>query len=137
MTVQYTDLFRVFRAFCGQIAVFRMRKRRLLMLVITVGLANASLAGEPSPDRQSELRNMLKHDCGACHGLTLKGGLGPALLPEALAGKPDDFLISTILDGRKGTAMPPWQPFISHDEAAWLVEVLRKSAKQSLNKISK
>ena len=107
------------------------------MLVITIGLANASLAGEPSPDRQSELRNMLKHDCGACHGLTLKGGLGPALLPEALAGKPDDFLISTILDGRKGTAMPPWQPFMSHDEAAWLVAVLRKSEKQSLSEISK
>ena len=107
------------------------------MLVITVGLANASLAGEPSPERQGTLRNMLKHDCGACHGLTLKGGLGPALLPEALAEKPDDFLISTILNGRKGTAMPPWQPFMSHDEAAWLVEVLRKSEKRSLGEISK
>lgn len=104
-----------------------MNKRLLLMWVISAAFANTSLAGEPSPERQSTLRNMLNHDCGACHGLTLKGGLGPALLPEALAGKPDDFLISTILNGRKGTAMPPWQPFISHDEAAWLVGILRKS----------
>jgi len=95
------------------------------MLVITAVLAKASLAGEPSPERQSALRNMLNHDCGACHGLTLKGGLGPALLPEALADKPDDFLISTILNGREGTAMPPWQPFMNRDEAAWLVGILR------------
>ncbi|MGZ4969752.1 MAG: c-type cytochrome [Methylobacter sp.] len=104
-----------------------MNKLPLLMLVISAVLATASLADdEPSPERQNALRNMLNHDCGACHGLTLKGGLGPALLPEALAGKPDDFLISTILDGRKGTAMPPWQPFMNRDEAAWLVGILRK-----------
>jgi cytochrome c55X len=104
-----------------------MRKLPLLMLVITAVLAKTSLAGEPSPERQTALRNMLNHDCGACHGLTLKGGLGPALLPEALTGKPDDFLITTILEGRPGTAMPPWQPFMTWDEAAWLVGILRQS----------
>jgi cytochrome c55X len=96
--------------------------RKLLLLIVVSGTA---LAGEPSTDRQNALRNMLKHDCGACHGLTLKGGLGPALLPEALAGKSDDFLADTILNGRKGTAMPPWQQFINRDEALWLVKVLR------------
>jgi cytochrome c55X len=104
-----------------------MNKRLLLMWVISAVFAKTSLAGEPSPDRQNTLRNMLNQDCGACHGLTLKGGLGPALLPEALAGKPDEFLISTILNGREGTAMPPWQPFMNRDEAAWLVGVLRKT----------
>ncbi len=104
-----------------------MNKRLLLMWVATAVLAKTSLADEPSPDRQNTLRNMLNHDCGACHGLTLKGGLGPALLPEALAGKPDDFLIATILNGREGTAMPPWQPFMNRDEAAWLVGILRNS----------
>jgi cytochrome c55X len=96
--------------------------RKLLLLI---WVSSTALAGEPSTDRQNALRNMLKHDCGACHGLTLKGGLGPALLPEALAGKSDDFLADTILNGRQGTAMPPWQQFINHDEALWLVKVLR------------
>ncbi|MGJ0428070.1 c-type cytochrome [Methylobacter sp.] len=96
--------------------------KKLLLLIWVSGTA---LAGEPSTDRQNALRNMLKHDCGACHGLTLKGGLGPALLPEALAGKSDDFLADTILNGRQGTAMPPWQQFINRDEALWLVKVLR------------
>jgi cytochrome c55X len=109
-----------------------MKKLSFLMLVLIAVLANASLAGEPAPERQNAIRNMLNHDCGACHGLTLKGGLGPSLLPEALAGKPDEFLISTILNGRPGTAMPPWQPFMNRDEAAWLVGVLRRSETQKL-----
>jgi cytochrome c55X len=97
-------------------------KRPLLLLLVTT----TAFAREPSPDRQNALRNLLNHDCGACHGLTLKGGMGPALLPEALAEKPDEFLISTILNGRPGTAMPPWKPFMNRDEAAWLLGVLRK-----------
>jgi cytochrome c55X len=82
--------------------------------------------GEISTERQQALRDLLKQDCGACHGLTLKGGMGPALLPETLDGKSDDFLADTILNGRQGTAMPPWQPFMNRDEALWLVKILRK-----------
>ena len=69
---------------------------------------------------------MLKHDCGSCHGLTLKGGLGPSLLARDLVNKPDDYLIETIQNGRKGTAMPPWKPFISETETRWLVQQLLK-----------
>ena len=97
-------------------------KKGLLLLCITINC----LAAEPLPERHTMLRNLLKNDCGACHGLTLQGGMGPALLPESLAGKPDEFLVSTILNGRKGTPMPPWQPFMSRDEALWLIGVLRK-----------
>jgi cytochrome c55X len=97
-------------------------KKGLLLLCITINC----LADEPSPERQATLRNLLKNDCGACHGLTLQGGMGPALLPESLAGKLDEFLVSTILNGRQGTAMPPWRPFMNHNEALWLVGILRK-----------
>lgn len=57
--------------------------------------------------------------------MTLKGGLGPALLPTNLQGKPDALLTATILDGRAGTAMPPWRNLLSIDEARWLVQQLR------------
>ena len=85
------------------------------------------MASEPSAQRQQELRNMLKHDCGSCHGLTLKGGLGPSLLAQDLTNKPSDYLIDTIQNGRKGTAMPPWKPFITASETRWLVEELLKT----------
>ncbi|MCB1725136.1 MAG: cytochrome c [Gammaproteobacteria bacterium] len=87
-------------------------------------LAAAALAAGPDAHRQAELRHLLEQDCGSCHGLTLRGGLGPALLPENLAGKPDAFLVQTILDGRPGTAMPPWRPLISETDAGWLVQRL-------------
>ncbi len=89
--------------------------------------ATSAAAGKPDPQRQRELRSLLKNDCGACHGLTRKGGLGPPLLPEALAGKSDAELLRTIQEGRPGTAMPPWKPFVDADETLWLIEeLLRK-----------
>jgi cytochrome c55X len=69
--------------------------------------------------------NLLIQDCGSCHGLTFRGGLGPSLRPEALRDKPSAFLVATILYGRPGTPMPPWKPFMTEAEALWLVERLR------------
>jgi len=76
--------------------------------------------------RQGELLNLIRQDCGACHGLRLSGGLGPPLLPEALRDKPADALKQTILFGRPGTPMPPWQPFLTDAEAQWIVQTLLK-----------
>jgi cytochrome c55X len=33
-----------------------------------------------------------------------------------------------ILDGRAGTPMPPWRPFISESEANWMVDMLKRGA---------
>jgi cytochrome c55X len=64
-------------------------------------------AERPSPARQAELMTLLRHDCGSCHGLTMKGGLGPPLLPDTLAGKDEQVLAGIILDGVPGKPMPP------------------------------
>ena len=79
-----------------------------------------------SPARRSELVTLVRQDCGSCHGLTLQGGLGPALLPQTLQDKPADYLQFVILNGRPGTAMPPWSRFLSEAEAAWVVRHLQK-----------
>lgn len=80
----------------------------------------------PPADRQSELLYRLRQDCGSCHGMTLKGGLGPPLLPATLSGKSDQALAEVILDGLPGTPMPPWRFEITPDEAAWLVQRLKE-----------
>jgi len=67
---------------------------------------------------------MLIQDCGSCHGGTLKGGLGPALTAEALAGRDPYELARVILDGRQGTPMAPWKLFLSEPEAEWLARQL-------------
>ncbi|QDZ30610.1 cytochrome c [Noviherbaspirillum sp. UKPF54] len=86
----------------------------------------AEPATQPDAARRSELITLVRQDCGSCHGLTLKGGLGPALLPEALHDKPADSLKATILQGRPGTAMPPWRRFLTEAEADWIVTNLQK-----------
>jgi len=88
------------------------------------GITGRAVATEITPGRQQALRHLLAQDCGSCHGLTLKGGLGPPLTREALAGKPAMMLREVILHGRPGTPMPPWKPFLSETEADWLVELL-------------
>lgn len=94
-------------------------------LVVALCLASsAAWAGEPDVARQKELIHLVRQDCGSCHGMTLKGGLGPPLLPENLAEKPAEGLVATIYYGRPGTPMPPWKQFMSENEADWIVQKL-------------
>jgi cytochrome c55X len=98
--------------------------RTALLITSFIFITAQAVAAELDSSRQNELLYLLKHDCGSCHGMTLKGGLGPSLLPEALSDKPAGFLVSTILDGRPNTAMPPWKNMLTQDEAEWLTAQL-------------
>jgi cytochrome c55X len=89
-------------------------------------LAGAVAAGEPPPARRGELTSLVRQDCGSCHGMTLKGGLGPALTRDALRDKPPASLAATILFGRPGTPMPPWRAFVTGPEADWIVRRLQE-----------
>ncbi|MDM8565544.1 cytochrome c [Candidatus Halobeggiatoa sp. HSG11] len=102
----------------------------ILIIFILSTLQTNACADEPSSERQAELLYLLKHDCGACHGMTLKGGLGPSLLPEDLATKPKELLFTTIIDGRAGTAMPPWRDFLTPEEINWLLKQLLEGIKE-------
>jgi cytochrome c55X len=79
-----------------------------------------------SEQRKNQLIHMVKQDCGSCHGMTLKGGLGPALLPEDVKDKPLIFLQNTILYGRPGTAMPPWKNILTEQEVLWISQQLQQ-----------
>jgi cytochrome c55X len=63
--------------------------------------------------------------------MTLKGGLGPALLPQTLSSQPKSYLVNAILEGRKNTAMPPWKSMLSLDEASWIAEQLQQGLIQT------
>jgi len=99
-----------------------LSNRGIVLFVVAAMAGSAQVAGaEPSSARQKELVHMVRQDCGSCHGMTLQGGLGPALLPATLADKPAEGLVATIVYGRPGTAMPPWSRFLAEDEAQWIV----------------
>ena len=95
-----------------------------LALVGVALMVSSAIAAEPSVERQKELAHLVRQECGSCHGMSLQGGLGPALLPADLQDKAAEGLAATIFHGRPGTAMPPWQRFLTEAEAAWVVDRL-------------
>ncbi len=99
----------------------RLAGALLIYLACTAAL---SAADTPTPQRQRELVHLVRQDCGACHGLSLQGGLGTALTPAALRDKPASSLVATILHGRPGTPMPPFKGMLSEAEAQWIVAQL-------------
>ena len=103
--------------------------------MIRSGFAAVALLCFFSPFAQAhtprgKLVALVRQDCGSCHGLTLKGGLGPALLPPDLAGKSAEALASIILDGVPGTPMPPWRGELSPRDARWIAQKLKEGFPQ-------
>ena len=93
-------------------------------LALLMPLASAGQTATIDAPRAGELVRMVRQDCGSCHGMRLTGGLGPALTPTALADKPADSLVATVVHGRPGTPMPPWRSLLSPADAAWIVQQL-------------
>ncbi|MCK5917683.1 MAG: c-type cytochrome [Cocleimonas sp.] len=83
-------------------------------------------SSEISQKRREEILYLLKHDCGSCHGMTLKGGLGPSLTPDSINKMSTEQIVATITYGRPGTPMPPWKPFFNEKETLWLAQQLQK-----------
>lgn len=104
-----------------------MVRKAALVLLLSASPALAQIPAE----RQRALAEFVRQDCGACHGLTLKGGLGSPLLPEVLAGRDREGLVELILNGKPGTPMPPWKGLLSRAEVAWIVEYLISGAKDA------
>ena len=67
--------------------------RTLLALIAMIAPA---AAGEAAPD-PIKLANLVRQDCGSCHGLTLTG-----------------------------TPMPPWRPLLSELDARWIADRLKQ-----------
>jgi len=82
----------------------------------------AGPVGEGDADRGAQI---FATSCANCHGLDAAGGaLGPTLISPEVAANDDDFFRATIIDGRPGTAMPPWGSVLKaqdiEDVIAWL-----------------
>ncbi len=99
-----------------------------IVSLVALTAAPAAASAELTAERRAELAHLLTQDCGSCHGLTLAGGLGPPLQAPALADKPVEYLAATILYGRPGTAMPPWRPFLTDEDADWLARLLKQGS---------
>lgn len=97
--------------------------------LLSLGVALFVLAAgatAQAEDERRDLVNLVRQDCGSCHGLTLKGGLGRPLTVEALDVYDEETLSAIILDGLPGTAMPPWRPIMKEEDARWIAAKLKE-----------
>jgi cytochrome c55X len=96
--------------------------------LVASALPAAIAAGDAAQPDTDRLANIVIQDCGSCHGLTMKGGLGRPLTQDALKDWDRDTIATVILDGMPGTAMPPWRPLLTEAEALWMADFLKRGA---------
>ena len=96
----------------------------LIWLAASLAMGDAGSAGAVSEGRARELERLVRQDCGSCHGMTLKGGLGPDIRTERFTGVPVEAIAQIILEGIPGTPMPPWRPLLTEEDAAWIARYL-------------
>lgn len=84
----------------------------------------------PAPADPVALERLVVQDCGSCHGLTLKGGLGPDIRAQSLQHYDPEGLGQVIRDGIPGTPMPPWGLLLRPEELDWIVTYLLKGDAQ-------
>ncbi len=102
--------------------------RAILLAALLAGTPGAAAAVDAT--RQAELTRLVRQDCGSCHGMTLKGGLGKPLLPETLDALAADSIASIILEGVPGQPMPPWKGLLSAEDAGWIAAKLKQGFPQ-------
>lgn len=100
---------------------------RLAMAAVATLLFGVGLS--LGDDRARSLESLVRQDCGSCHGMTLKGGLGPDLLASRLSNVPSETLAAIILNGVPGTPMPAWRGLLSEEDALWIADYLKTEAK--------
>ena len=100
--------------------------RFLYLLLLLSSPAISTELTELTDLEKDSLKEFVHQDCGSCHGMTLQGGLGPALTTASLSNLNTATIATIISTGRPGTPMPPWAPILSKPEILWIAQYLKK-----------
>lgn len=86
--------------------------------------ATAPVATTPAP---VSAKDLFGAKCAACHGANRQGisGFAPTLTSESLAKLSDTEIRNAIVDGRPGTAMPPFKGSLSPEELDALLQLIK------------
>lgn len=101
-------------------------KPLLLSAALSLLTLDAPVADATGSAHEQRLEHLLRHDCGSCHGMTMKGGLGPPLLPSNLKERNEDDIVQMILHGSPAKAMPAWAALLTTSEAQWIARRLKQ-----------
>jgi len=101
----------------------RMSLGKILGSLAAVSLVSSSLFAGTS---NMKFAKEYKQECQGCHGFIHQGGVGAKIQPKTIKKLSDAVLISTIMEGVQGTAMPAWNSKFTKDDAAGMVKWLRE-----------
>jgi len=108
-------------------AIWQWGSAGAVAFALLVAPAKSGSDAAPNPEK---LRHLVIQDCGSCHGLSLKGGLGKPLTAEHLSQWDREQLVHIILEGVPGTPMPAWRPLMSEADARWIADMLKQGRLQ-------
>jgi len=99
-----------------------MRLNKLVMSVAALAVVSSGLfAGTSNMD----VEKVFEKECQGCHGPNHEGGVGSDLRPKVISKKNAYMLAETILNGRPGTAMPPFKDKFTKADADKMVDYLQ------------
>ncbi|WLQ17260.1 cytochrome c [Hahella aquimaris] len=97
-------------------------------LALLIACASPFVRAVDDNHSAAQLRNLVRQDCGSCHGLTLQGGLGPSLRPQPMQALGVDAIRLIIADGKPDTAMPPWRDLLTEQDIRQIAQGLLSGA---------
>ena len=87
-----------------------------LRIAVSAAYLGIFLFGMASFAEATDVKDLYKEHCVACHGENRLGGIGPALLPENLERLRKPEAIKTIRESRPATQMPAFGDKLKPEE---------------------
>ncbi len=99
-----------------------MKLNKIVTSVAVLAVVSTGLFAGTS---KMDVKKMFVQECQGCHGPNHEGGVGADLRPNKLAKINTYKLVSTILNGRPGTAMPSFAEKMNKADAQKMVDYLQ------------
>lgn len=99
-----------------------MKFNKLVMSVAAMAVVSSGVFAGTS---HMKVEEVFEKECQGCHGPNHEGGVGSDLRPNVIGKKNSHMLAETVLNGRAGTAMPPFKEKFSKDDADKMVDYLQ------------
>ncbi|WP_345993078.1 cytochrome D1 domain-containing protein [Sulfurimonas sp. HSL-1716] len=116
-----------------------MKFNKLIVSAAALAVVSSGLLADTS---NMDVAKVFERECQGCHGPNHEGGVGADLRPAKIAKKNTYMLAETILNGRAGTAMPPFKNKFTQADADKMVDYLqhfkgRKIKQLTLEEVTK
>lgn len=99
-----------------------MRLNKIVTSVAAIAVVSTGLIAGTS---NMDVEKAFERECQGCHGPDHQGGVGSDLRPDVVGKKNAYMLAETILNGRAGTAMPPFKEKFNKADADKMVDYLQ------------